>query len=97
VLWIASGRLLETNGQSQDVLPPEDAGYQMESRRAAADALMRLGPRGDETLLSIVRGWLDDEDPEVRALASQAIGFMGSSAADVDRLAPLLQDKNWRG
>eukprot|EP00435_Cladocopium_sp_Y103_P019647 s1740_g4.t1 len=35
---------------------------------------------------------LDDEDPEVRALASQATGFMGSSAADVDRLAPLLQE-----
>lgn len=100
-LWEAAGNQRPEPGgavhaQLQDVLPPEDAGYQMESRRAAADALMRLGPRGDETLLSIVRGWLDDEDPEVRALASQAIGFMGSSAADVDRLAPLLQDKNWR-
>eukprot|EP00434_Breviolum_minutum_P011023 symbB.v1.2.009725.t1/scaffold625.1/size179458/2 len=39
---------------------------------------------------------LDDEDADVRALASQATGFMGSSVADVDRLTPLLKDKNWR-
>eukprot|EP00913_Durusdinium_trenchii_P009723 g9135.t1 len=45
------------HAQLQNVLPPEDARFRVESRRATADALMRLGPKGDETLLSIVRDW----------------------------------------
>eukprot|EP00434_Breviolum_minutum_P045064 symbB.v1.2.040327.t1/scaffold7148.1/size13028/1 len=61
-LWEAAGNQRPELGgavhaQLQDVFPPEDARYQVESRRATADALMRLGPKGDETLLSIVRAW----------------------------------------
>ena len=79
------------------VMPPPDARYQVESRRAACEALLRLGPKGDQQLLSMVRDWLQDEDAEVRAKAAKATGVMGSTVADVNRLAPLLQDKNWSG
>eukprot|EP00435_Cladocopium_sp_Y103_P029288 s1740_g7.t1 len=71
-LWEAAGNQRPEPGgavhaQLQDVLPPDDARYEVESRRAAADALMRLGPKGDETLLWLgCYGW-------------EAVGFMCTS------------------
>ncbi|CAJ1435892.1 unnamed protein product [Effrenium voratum] len=55
-LWEAAGNKRPEEGGAvhatlQEVLPPADAPYRVESRRAAADALMRLGPKGDEELL----------------------------------------------
>ena len=93
----ASQPELGVPAQLSQVMPPPDARYQVESRRAAADALSLLGPKGSDQLLPMVRDWLQDEDAEVRASAAKATGVMSSTVADVERIAPLLQDKNWSG
>jgi len=100
-LWDAAGQQRPEEGGAvhatlSAVLPPPDARYKAESRRATADAVRRLAPRGDQALLSVVRGWLEDEDADVRAAASQATGLLSNSVDDVRLLAPLLKDKNWR-
>jgi len=100
-LWEAAGSKRPEEGGAvhsmlTQVLPPEDARYKVESRRAAADALMRLAPKGDQHLLSTARKWLKDEDAEVRFSATQATGLLGEGLEDVETIAAQLQDGNWK-
>lgn len=100
-LWEAAGGKRPEKGGAvhamlSEVLPPKDARFNVESRRAAADALARLVPKGDQRLYSTAMNWLTDEDAEVRCYATHAAGFMGAGPEDVMSVSRRLKDSNWR-
>ncbi len=65
--------------------PPDDEGWK--ARMVALCELVRLGPESLPALTAAP----DDDDAEVRALAAQAIGFLGDASA-TDTLDRLLAD-----
>eukprot|EP00930_Biecheleria_cincta_P035914 TRINITY_DN24666_c0_g1_i1.p1 TRINITY_DN24666_c0_g1~~TRINITY_DN24666_c0_g1_i1.p1 ORF type:complete len:966 (+),score=185.31 TRINITY_DN24666_c0_g1_i1:31-2928(+) len=100
-LWEAAGGKRPEKGGAvhamlSEVIPPKDARFNVESRRAAADALARLVPKGDPRLHSTAMTWLNDEDAEVRCYATHAAGFTGSGPEDVMAVSQRLKDGNWR-
>lgn len=99
-LWEAAGCKRPEKGGAvhailSEALPPKDANYNVESRRAAAAALTRLAPKGDNKFLATAKTWLEDEDAEVRRSAAKAMGFIGSGKDSVSVISQRLTDGNW--
>jgi len=79
-----------------EALPQFSVAQNTDVRRSAADALARLAPQQDKELAKIAVTWVNDEDPVVRASATQALGLAGSGREALDALKQSMADVDWR-
>lgn len=79
-----------------EAMPPRKARYDLETRRRAADAVMRLAPVGDEQLLLTAAAWSQDDDPYVRLSATQTLGIIDCCKENIEAIVARLNDSDWR-
>eukprot|EP00927_Polykrikos_kofoidii_P006545 TRINITY_DN12647_c0_g1_i1.p1 TRINITY_DN12647_c0_g1~~TRINITY_DN12647_c0_g1_i1.p1 ORF type:complete len:1088 (+),score=191.59 TRINITY_DN12647_c0_g1_i1:140-3403(+) len=79
-----------------EAIPPNEAAFLLDVRRASAKALQELAPMQDAHFFNVNTKWMKDNDVDVRLSATQTAGIIGGGDGAVSAIVERLADADWR-